>query len=141
MSFNQSPKIYFKLLVLLSVGLYVVWFYAPYFIHIDHEPEVLDALSWNGFGAKLSWEVLEVGAHIFLFGYGVTCIGLIYFRHWARIAFVFFVGISSIATLGFGLHVYSAIGALYVQIMYMLDGFILAVIFFSKLSGEYEKNT
>jgi len=141
MSFDESFKLSFRLLVLAAVGLYVVWFYSPYFLHFDHEPEVIDALSWNGFGAKFSWDVLETGSHIFLFAYGITCIGLIYFKNWARIAFAFFVGISSITTLGFGLHVYSALGALYTQIVYMIDGFILAVIFFSKLANEFGKNS
>jgi len=138
MSFNESSKFYFRLLILLSVGLYVVWFYSPYFIHIDHEPEITDALSWVGYGAKFSWNVIEIASHAFLFAYGVICIGLIYFKNWARVAFVFFTVISLIANLGFGLSVYTAFGAMYVQVMYVLDGFILAVIFFSGLSKHYE---
>ena len=117
MSFNESLKLYFRLLILLSVGLYVVWFYSPYFIHIDHEPEIIDALSWVGYGAKLSWDVIEFASHAFLFAYGVICIGLIYFKNWARIAFVFFTVISLIANLGFGLNIYTPFGAMYLQIM------------------------
>jgi hypothetical protein len=139
MSFNESFIFYFRLLILLSVGLYVVWFYGPYFIHNDHEPEITDALSWVGYGAKFSWDVMEVASHAFLFAYGVICIGLIYFKNWARIAFVFLTVISLIANLGFGLNIYTPFDAMYLQVMYMLDGFILAVIFFSSLSKHYEQ--
>jgi hypothetical protein len=138
MSNTTSFKLHFRLLVLLSVVLYVGWFFIGYFESWFYSPELSDLMTWSGYGAVFSWNVLTYIAYALLLAYGIVCVGLIYFKSWARECFLLLTILAMLLTFVFGVNVFTEASSFYLQIMNMIDGFIIAMIYFSELKVEFK---
>lgn len=130
-------KSIFRNLVLLSVALYAVWFCIPYFSVNLYSPETLDAISWAGSDALLSFDSLAIVAFLFLFLYAITSVGLIYFKPWARISFLLLTLSSILTTPLFGIVVLPAIESSIFQVVNILDGVLIAFMYFTSVSNEF----
>jgi hypothetical protein len=138
MSNPTSLKFYFRLLVLLSVVLYVGWFFFGFFESRFYSPEISDLMTWSGYGAAFNWNVLTYIAYASLLAYGIVCVGLIYFKSWARECFLLLTALVLLLTFVFGVNVLTEASSFYIQIMNMIDGFIIAMIYFSELREEFK---
>ncbi len=138
MSNSTSLKLHFRLLVLLSVGLYVGWFFFGSFESRFYSPELTDLMSWSGYGAAFSWNVLTYIAYASLLAYGIVCVGLVYFKPWARECFLLLTVLVLLLTFVFGVNVLTEASSFYLQIMNMIDGFIIAMIYFSEIREEFK---
>jgi len=131
-------KLYFRILVIASVALYVIWGFLPRIESHFYSPETIDALSWAHVGRVFSWEALSNISYAFLIAYGVVSIGLIYFKPWARLAFLWLTILSVVSSFFYGITVLTELSTVYLQVMSIIDGFILALVYFSSLSKEFK---
>ena len=138
MSNSNSFKLRFRLLVLLSVALYVGWFLLPYVENRVNSQEMADLLTWSGYGALFGSNVLAFLAYGCLLAYGIICVGLIYFKSWARECFVLLMVIVLALSFVYGVSVLSEVSIVYLQVMNIIDGLIIALIYFSALSKEFD---
>jgi len=138
MSNSTSLNLHFRLLVLLSVVLYVGWFFFGYFESRFYSPEIVDLMTWSGYGAAFNWNVLTYIAYTVLLAYGIVCVGLIYFKPWARECFLLLTVLAMLLTFLFGVNILTEASLFYLQLMNMIDGFIIAVIYFSDLKEEFK---
>jgi len=130
-------KFYFRVLVLIAVALNVGWGFIPYIEYNFYGPEKNDLMRWTGYGAPLDWDALVYLWYAFLVAYGVTCIGLIYFKAWSRECFLLVKVIVLLLSFVYGVSVISEFSSFYGQIMTLIDGFIIAMIYFSDLRMEF----
>ena len=137
MSNSTSLKFYFRVLVLLSVAMYVGWFFLGSIESRFYAPEITDLMSWSGYGAAFGWNVLTYIAYGSLLAYGLVCVGLVYFKSWARECFLLLTITVLLMTFAFGINILTEASAVYLQLMNMIDGFIIAMIYFSALSEEF----
>ena len=124
--------------MLLSVALFVGSVFFPYFEPRFYSPEVSDLMTWSGFGAVLSWEVRAILWYGLLLAYGIVCIGLIYFKPWARECFLLVVTLLLLSAFLQGINILTEASTTYMQVMNLIDGFIIAMIYFSELRKEFE---
>ena len=137
MSNNSSLRFYFRVIVLLAVALNVGWGFLPYIEYNFYGPEKTDLLRWAGYGSPLGWDALVYIWYTILVAYGITCIGLIYFKSWSRECFILVKAIVLLLTFVYGVSVTSEFSSFYGQIMILLEGFIIAMVYFSELRSEF----
>ena len=138
MSNSISLKLQFRLLVLLSVALYVGWLFFGYFESRFYSAEISDLMTWSGYGATFSWNVLSYIAYASLLAYGIVSLGLIYFKPWARECFLLLTILVLLLAFVFGVNVLTEASYFYLQVMNMIDGFIIAIIYFSEIRDEFK---
>lgn len=138
MSNSTFPRIHFRLLVLLSVVLYVGWYFFGYIEYRFYSPEIIDLMTWSGYGAAFNWNVLNYISYALLLAYGIVCLGLIYFKPWARECFLLLTILALLSSFIFGVNVLTEASSIYLQVMNMIDGFIIALIYFSDLKKEFK---
>ncbi len=114
------------------------WFFFGYFESRFYSPEIIDLMTWSGYGAAFNWNVLTYIAYALLLAYGIVCLGLIYFKPWARECFLLLTILAMLLTFVFGVNVLTEASSFYLQIMNMIDGFIIALIFLSELKEEFK---
>ncbi len=126
-------------IVLATLISYVVWFFIPQFWYLMYDGPILDALTWNGYGA-----VINTGGpvpYILLGIYALICTGLIKFKYWARSGLVVFVAASVVLGPFWGLSVQYGIDTIFAYILTMGQGAMLAIAFLTGLSNEFEITT
>ena len=133
-----SIKIYFRLLVLFAVALYVGLFFFPIIDSRFYSPEEIDLMTWAGYGAAFSRDVLVYLAYGLLLAYGIIGIGLIYFRSWARDCFLLLVIILVLTSFAYGVNILTEASMAYLQLLNIIDGLIIGIIYFSALRKEFE---
>ena len=137
MSNSESLKFYFRVLVFVSVALNVAGVFIPYFDSWAYDSEVNDLIAWTGYNSPLSWEVRSALWYGLLLAYGIVCVGLIYFKFWARECFLLVVVITVLGTFVYGINVATETTSAYAYILNFTDGFIIAMIYFSDLKNEF----
>ena len=127
---------HFKNIVLANFIIYVIWFLIPY-VDINLSQDEYDALSWSGLGAIYEGSVYI--DYAFFLIYGITTLGLIYFKYWSRPLFLIvsisdfvFSSISGVAVI---LPVDGTVGYL----LTLTDGAILYMLYFTKISQKFNK--
>lgn len=138
MNNSNSLKLYFRVLVLLSVALYVGWFFFGLLESRFYGPEITDLMTWSGYGAAFGWNVLTYFAYGSLLAYGMVSVGLVYFKSWARECFLLLTVIVLLMTFAYGINILTEASMVYLQLMNLIDGFIIAIIYFSTLSEEFK---
>jgi hypothetical protein len=69
--------------------------------------------------------------------YVASRIGLIFFKKWARVSFLFIVLLGVTSSPFLGVSVQASFESLLGYVVVLSDGAILALIYFSKLADEY----
>ena len=133
-----SFKTYFRLLVLISVALYVGLFFLPVIESRFYSPEEIDLMTWAGYGAAFGRDVLLYIAYGSLIVYGIIGIGLIYFKSWARECFLLLVIVLVLTSFGYGVNILTEASMVYLQVLNIIDGLIIGIIYFSALRKEFK---
>jgi hypothetical protein len=128
----------FKVLVVLSYAIYVVFFWLPEFDFYIYDQDTIDILSWSGFGALLAPNNL-IG-YLFFVGYSVILIGLLLFKNWARLSFVVITIASVLFTAIQGIQVMPAIEATIQYITTLIDGATIAIMYLTSVGQRFNKN-
>ena len=128
----------FLTLVITALVLQVSWFFLPYSWNYIYNKEELALLSWHGYGAYL--DIYGPIPYLILVLYGAVSIGLVYFKKWARTAFVALTVISIITTPLWGFAVSPAIDGIIGYIITLADGAVLSIAFLTSLGAEFEQN-
>jgi len=115
-----------------------VYFFIPYFDNFLHEEGTLAALSWSGYNAWISPAAQDIFAYTTLFFYVVASIGLINFKTWSKTFFVVLTIFSILSELLFGFSAITAYDAMLLDIVGILDGAILAMLYFTSISNEFD---
>ena len=123
-------------IVLATLVSYATWFLTPLFWNHMYDGPVLDALTWNGYGAVISTS--GPVPYVLLGIYAIICIGLIKFKYWARSGLVVFVGASVVLSPFWGLSVQYGIDAIFAYILTLGQGAMLTISFLTGLSNEFE---
>ena len=126
----------FKNVVLASTILTIVIYILPYFDYANFTEKELDVLSYSGYGSLLStntfidWALapLWIG----------TNIGLYFFIKPFKIIFTVVLLLTSIASLFWGLATFPSIEFTIINVLSMLDGAILTMLYLTSISGEFE---
>ncbi len=128
----------FRLLVLASNTLYILWYFQPYNTEFIFDVETLLALSWIGYGSN---ELINTISTLIIAPlYMVASVGLWFYLYYARTAFVILT-ITSIALAPFtGLSVQTGIDILISQLLIGMDGVILYMCYFSSVAGNFTHN-
>jgi len=137
MTNSVSPQRQFRVLVLVSVALYVGWFFFPFLESRFYSRELIELKRWAGLGASLDWRLLTAFAYGSLLAYGVIGIGLVYFKRWARTGFLWLIIFLELSCFTFGVNILTEAEIVYLQLLNIIDGFILAIVYFSRLSEEF----
>jgi hypothetical protein len=128
----------FITLVIITLALQALWFFLPYTWNFIYNKDELALLSWHGYGAY--FDIDGPIPYLILVLYGVVSIGLIYFKKWARTAFVVITVASIVSTPLWGFAVSPAIDGIIGYIISISDGAILAIAFLTGLGAEFENN-
>lgn len=123
-------------LVVANFAVYVVWFCMPYLSNYIYDTDTLNALSWAGHGAILPrFDILPFA---FLLAFGITAIGLVFFKNWARTGFLILTLFSLFYLSGSGLNVQTGFDSFLGYFVNFCDGAILAIAFLTGISNEFE---
>lgn len=131
------PKRQFRVLILVSVALYVAWFFFPLIESRFYSLELIELKRWSGLGASLDWRLLTVIAYGSMLAYGVIGIGLACFQRWARVAFLWLIIFLELSCFIFGINILTEAETAYLQLLNIINGFILAIVYFSGTSHEF----
>jgi hypothetical protein len=127
----------FRVLVIGSTALYIVWLALPWFEERFVAIDTWDVLSWHGFGALLP---MPTGiAWLTALLYIAVAIGLCGFSPAARWLFVALTVFSYSWTLLSGLHVETALSRSMASVAALADGAILVLAYTMPLAGKFER--
>jgi hypothetical protein len=127
----------FRALVLMSVSLYVLWFFSPQFWSSLYGEEVLNLLSWNGFKT-----LMPSDNYIFIYGYFTlqlcSTLGLFFYQRWAMIAFTLMISFSILSSPFYGVSVNYGYEILLNNLITTLDGAIIVLMFFTSINNRFK---
>jgi len=134
-------RVLYRYLIITSLILYIIWFFMPYFCfkYSIYDLNTLNAMSWAGYGGIFKNSIWL--SYSFLFLYIITYWGLIYFKPWARSALVVLTVASLISAFISGITVQTAFSYALDCLLYIIDGSIITLSYFSNLSREFDKKT
>ncbi|MDZ7803161.1 hypothetical protein [Thiohalophilus sp.] len=127
----------FRNLIIFSYVVYAVFFFMPYFEMYLYEKEVLDALSWSGYGAIVSSN--QIVSYIFFLGYTISLLGLFYFKSWARTLFIILTTLSVILTALSGVSVLPGVEGALLNMTILADGATIAIMYFTSISAKFSR--
>jgi len=128
-------KNYFTFLVLGTLFLYAIWFIAPFFWGYLYEGETLNLLSWNGYGG-----VIDANGPIpYVIGlaYVIVSLGLIYYKNWARFAFLLLTCFSVVSAPFWGMQIQTGYEFVLTYLVALGDGAILVIAYLTNVSNEF----
>ncbi len=132
-------KSIFSSIVILSVVSYAIWFFLPLSWEYIYDYETLGGLRWAGYGAKINLE----GPLPYALGiaYLVSSLGLLFYKNWARTAFLALTIFNIVSAPLWGLNVQGGYDAIPGYIVTLSDGAILSLAYLSGLSSEFKQST
>ena len=130
--------ILFRNVVIFSYVLYAAFVFIAFFSAYLYDQKTLDILTWNNYGTII--QLSHVFGYLFFFAYTVIFLGLIYFKSWARTAFVILTLLSVILTGIQGIEILPAIEGLLSYLMNLSDGAIIALMYFTSISSKFSNN-
>lgn len=128
---------HFKNIVFINLLLYIIWFFLPEFEPKLNQEEY-DALSWIGYGAKIQNSFLF--DYAIFFAYCFTSLGLLYFKPWAKKAFIVLVLYSISYSLTSGIMVGLPIDNFLGYLITLSDGAILCLLLLTPISNTFNKS-
>lgn len=133
----MMPKRQYRVLIPASVALYVAWFFFPFIESRFYSRELIELKRWAGFGASLAWRLLTALAYGSQLACAVIGIGLVCFGRWARSAFLWPIILLKLSCFVLGVNILTEAEVAYRQLLTIINGFILASVYFSGLSREF----
>lgn len=127
----------FRTLIVTNICLYVIALVWPLLDVKWLSEKELDVLSYIGYGAVLT--VPNIVLWGLILAWFVIMIAMFFFVRWSRVAFVTWIAISMLLMTVSGLDVKHPIEAFLTGAGSTLDGAILAIAYFSTISGNFSK--
>ncbi len=128
----------FQILVVSSIILHIIWFFLPSFWVYIYNKEELSLLSWHGYGSNI--DTYGSIPYLGLLGYMVASIGLIFFKKWARTAFLLLTIINIILTSIGGFSVSPAIDGATSYLVSISDGAILTIAYLTSINTNFSSH-
>lgn len=128
----------FRTTVIVSFVAYTLWFFMPEFGYLTNDIDVVSALSWSGYGGYFM-DIVSL-PYIIYTSYALISLGLVLFKIWARPAFLAITTISIFMNLINGYTVSTPIDNLLLNIVLLLDGAILTMLYLTSASNEFSGN-
>lgn len=126
----------FRILVVVSYVLYVVFFFMPYIWPSIYDQQTQDILSWTGYGAVIPFADW-IGYCIFT-AYSLITVGLLLTWPLARFLFTFFtVGSITLVALQ-GVSVLTAVEGVILYIMNLIDGALIAIMYLTSFGSKFK---
>ncbi|MFA4829044.1 MAG: hypothetical protein WC855_05565 [Thermodesulfovibrionales bacterium] len=126
----------FRLIILISIGSYVLLLFAPYNIPAIYDQSTLNLLEWSGYGANEI--LLNYGFWAVMVLYLISALGLWFFINEARFLYLAVIVFDLLSTPFGGLWVQSGIDGMLSYISTLLDGIILYMAFMSPVSQQFK---
>lgn len=127
----------FRILVVVSYALYVAFFFMPYLWASIYDQQTQNILSWTGYGAVIPF-VGWIG-YCFFTAYSLITVGLLFTWPLARFLFTFFtVGSITLVALQ-GVSVLTASEGVILYIMNLIDGALIAIMYFTSFGSRFVK--
>lgn len=125
----------FRVTIIINLTLYVAWFLFPYTYEYWVTDKALNLLYANNF------EPLFVGPiyvyWIIFFVNIISLIGMYFFNSNARNIFLWILILNLFQQSISGVSVYTSVEHLIVNLLYLLNGMIVAMVFFTSISGLF----
>jgi hypothetical protein len=128
----------FRVLVVISYVSYVLFFWLPDFDYYIHDQDTIEILGLSGFGALLPLNALC--GYLFFAGYTVILLGLLFFKSWARPAFIIITICSMVSTTIQGVQILPALESTLAYISNLVDGATMVIMYFTSVSSRFNKN-
>jgi hypothetical protein len=118
---------------------YVVFFFIPYFDLNLYNQEMLDALTWTGYGALIEFN--ELVTYLFFLAYTITFIGMMLFKLWAKRLFLILLTSSILLTIIQGVSVLTPIESVLFYLTNLADGATVILLYFTSISSKFNAKT
>ena len=125
----------FRLLVLLSLGLYVLWFFFPYIDPLIYDEDRLELWSYSGFDALLEFPAWHF--YLWLVFNAVITVGLYRFDAWSRDLLIICYILSYFLSPIYGTAVQSPISGVLGSLVTLLDGVVIGMAYFSPIASRF----
>jgi hypothetical protein len=129
----------FRLLVLLSLGLYVLWFYFPYLDPFLFDEERLAVWGYSGFDTK--FEFPHWHYYLWLAFWTVVTYGLYNFAKWSRDVLIVGYIVGYFLAPIYGTAIQSPLSSVLGNLSTLLDGIIIGMAYFSPLAERFARTT
>ena len=127
----------FRTIIAVNITCFLMWFFVPYFWGELYGAKVLDALSWNAYGAIFSqspaFSYAIAALHV------AAAVGMWFMRNWARSLFIFLVVSSLLTTPLFGIVSQTGYEAALSSLITISDGFLIAIMLLSTINIEFSR--
>jgi len=127
----------FRSLVLLSFGLYVLWFFFPWFEPFIFDEERLAIWDSTGFDAKLDFPTWY--SYLWFAFWAVVAYGLFNFFRWSRDALIIGYIVTFFLSPITGTTIQSPISEVVGNLNILLDGIVIGMAYFSPVAKLFNK--
>ena len=128
----------FRVLVIVSISIYLVWFLLPHFWHLLHTPEEVNLLNYNGYGESFNTLPIIYTTSVL---YIISAIGLFIFKRWARTLFLGLTAFSVAVGPFMGWSVQTGFEASINNLAILCDGAVIFMSYFSSMRDEFNEPT
>ncbi|OUR63843.1 hypothetical protein A9Q79_08800 [Methylophaga sp. 42_25_T18] len=129
----------FRPLVLFSIILTIVFWLTPYFDYVWLSDVEIELLDQGGLGAVFESSDLDYWGT--LFTWVLLSFGLYFYVRLAKPAFVAFYILNFVLTPFYGIQVLTGYEMLMSSLLGLIDGIILAMLFFTSVGARFAKNS
>ena len=126
----------FRNFVLLSFGLYLLWFYFPHVEPLFFDEERLEIWDSSGFDAILQFPIWYY--YLWMALYAVISIGLFQFNPWSRDLLIITYIIGFFLNPIYGTVIESPLSRSVGSLIGLIDGIILGMAYFSPISERFK---
>lgn len=129
---------YFRWIPIIQLLLLMIWFFMPWDFAYKNQADM--ALTWAGANALLDRETTFVLSNFLTGIYAVAYIGLFFLQRWARILFLILCIFGGFIIPVYGISVQSGIESMLGYFMSLIDGVLIAVLYFTNASKKFNVN-
>ena len=128
----------FRSLVLLSLGLYVLWFYFPLLDPYLFDEERLAIWEYSGFDSKFDFPLWH--SYLWLAFWAVVTYGLFNFAKWSRDVLIIGYIVAYFLAPIYGTTIQSPVSGILSDLTTLLDGIIIGMAYFSPVAGRFRQS-
>lgn len=128
----------FRILVIVSISIYLIWFFLPHFWELLHTPEEVNLLNYNGYGESFnSLPLINTMAILYV----ISAVGLFIFNRWARTLFLVLTAFGIAVGPFMGWSVQTGFETSINQLAILCDGAVIFMAYFSSVRDEFSDPT
>ena len=127
----------FRSLVLLSLGLYVLWFFFPYLDPYLFDEERLAIWDYSGFDSKFEFPLWH--SYLWLAFWAVVTYGLYNFAKWSRDVLIIGYIVSYFLAPIYGTTIQSPLSSVLGDLTTLVDGIVVGMAYFSPVAERFAR--